>query len=210
MTAHPPTGAPVLDRRDVATLDVLVVLAALGAAAWLMGAAISVIRPLIGPGGFDLTLLAADGGSETLADGISRLSPETLAVTVDPSTLSGGALTLLMLERALDGLVGTVIAAAIAYTLFRIARGQSFHASLYAVISAAGVTLALGMVLSTGLGGLGRMMAGDELNTLLGTDTFAVGFFFSVIPVLIGFAVLGLAAVFRIGARLQRETDGLV
>lgn len=45
---------------------------------------------------------------------------------------------------------------------------------------------------------------------LVGQEQLAVGFELDIVPIMVGVAVLGLAAVFRVGSRLQRETDGLV
>ncbi len=216
MIAPATAGPPVLDRRDAAVLRVLAAAAALAAAVWFIGAIAAVLVPLLGADGLTLSLLTADGavpppiGAADLPVGVALADVTTLDVTVATSTLSAGATTLLILEIALMNLVGGIVTAAVAYALLRIARGEAFHRSMFGVAITAGVALTSGMVSATGLGGLGRMMAGDELNTLLGTDTFAVGFYFSFTPVLVGVAVLGLAAVFRIGARLQRETDGLV
>lgn len=45
---------------------------------------------------------------------------------------------------------------------------------------------------------------------LVGQEPLIVGFELDIVPIMVGVAVLGLAAVFRVGSRLQRETDGLV
>lgn len=214
MTAPHPTGPPVLDRRDAAALRFGAALALTGAAVWLLGAFLSVLLPLLTDQGLQRELLLADGGAPAgvgaLPEGVRALASDTAALAIDVSVLSDGAVALLLTEAGLSNLVGAIVAGAIAYSLRRIARGDAFHRSMFAVAVVAGCALSIGMMLATGLGGFGRMMAGDELNTLLGSDVLAVGFEFDPLPVLIGFAVLGLAAVFRIGARLQRETDGLV
>ena len=212
MTLSPPAESPALHRLDAATMRFIAALAMTGAAIWLIAAFVSALAPLFPGQGLTLSLLP--GGSLAvvgeLPDGVRSLATETLSVAVDPSALSGGAVALLLIEVGLTNLVGAIVAGSIAYALRRIARGEAFHRSMFGVTVTTGCALTFGMLTATGLGGLGRMMAGDELNMLLEVETFAVGFLASPVPVLLGIAVLGLATVFHIGARLQRETEGLV
>jgi len=209
--------SPMPDRRDATAMRFIAALAMTGAAVWLIGALTSVLMPLFGGQGLSLSLLPGGGGFSALPDGVAALpegvrylTARTLAVTVDPASLSSGTVALLLTEAGLTNLVGAIVAGAIAYALRRIARGEAFHRSMFGVAVTTGCALTFGMLTATGLGGLGRMMAGDELNTLLGDNTFLVGFEASPVPVLLGFAVLGLAMVFRVGERLQRDTAGLV
>ncbi|WAB82119.1 hypothetical protein OVN18_03665 [Microcella daejeonensis] len=213
MTDAVTAGPPVLDRRDAAVMRLLAALAMAAAAVWLIGAALAVLLPLLTDQGLPSELLLADGSLSavgSLPEGVRALTATAAGVTVDASTLSGGAVALLLVEAGLTSLVGAIVSGSIAYALRRIARGEAFHRSMFVVAVVTGYALSIGMMVAIGSGGLGRMMAGDELNTLLGAEVFVVGFEASPVPVLIGFAVLGLAVVFRLGARLQRETEGLV
>ena len=88
--------------------------------------------------------------------------------------------------------------------------GKPFARSLQALALAAGATLALGSLLGLALAGFGRMNAALALNRALDEDRFLVGFSFDPLPVVLGFAIMALAFVFRAGHRLQRDTEGLV
>ncbi|UYN82834.1 MAG: hypothetical protein KIT89_08900 [Microcella sp.] len=214
MPALPPPSSDSIHRHDRTALRVIGVLALVGAAAALIGAVVSALLPVLSDQGLTVELLLAPGATvgdhAELAPAIRSITPESAVVTLEASTLSGGAVALLLIERALSGIIATVVGAALGYTLLRIARGEAFHRSLFAVTVAVGAALSIGTILAVGLGGLGRMMAAFELNELLGGERFLPGFTADPTVVLIGFAVLGLAYVFRIGERLQRETAGLV
>lgn len=149
-------------------------------------------------------------GDASLAPAVRSITPESALVSLETSALSGGAVALLLIARALTGIIVALVAASLGYALLRIARGETFHRSLFAVAVAVGAVLSIGTVLVVGLGGLGRMMASFELNELLGGERFVPGFTADFTPVLIGIAVVGLAYVFRIGERLQHDTKGLV
>ncbi len=180
----------------------------------LVVAAASALLPLLTDDGLSIDLLLEAGASVGTAtegaSGIRSIIPESAVVTLDTAVLSNGALVLLLLERALIGLIVAVVSAAIGYTLMRIARGEAFHRSLFAVTATVGAVLSIGMMLAVGLGGIGRMMAAFELNELLGGQPFTPGFTADPTVVFVGIAVVGLAYVFRIGERLQHDTKGLV
>jgi hypothetical protein len=86
---------------------------------------------------------------------------------------------------------------------------RPFHRALVVATLTAGSALLIGGLLSTGLGGLGRMMAADALNPAAG-DALLIGFAFDPAPLLAGVGVLALSFVFAAGQRLQRDTEGLV
>ena len=218
MPSSPTPPPDTIHRGDRIALRIIGALALAGAVVALVGSLASALTPLVGDGTLVVSLLtdspfddgANSAAGDVLPSGVQAVAAESAVVTLDAAILSGGALALLLIERALSGLVAAVVGASIGYTLLRIARGEAFHRSLFAVAIAVGATLSIGMMLATGLGGLGRMMAADELNTLLGEERFVPGFLADPTVVLIGFAVLGLAYVFRIGERLQHDTKGLV
>lgn len=124
--------------------------------------------------------------------------------------LDAGTRVLLATGEALTALIALVVSVAIAWMLVSLARGRPFARPLQTLTLTAGAVLALGSLLGQGLAGLGRMMAADTLNDALGEERFLVGFTFDPLPVVLGFAIMALAFVFRAGHRLQRDTDGLV
>ncbi len=180
----------------------------------LVVAVASALIPLLTDDGLSIELLleagASIGSSTEGVPGIRSISPESAVVTLDTAVLSSGALVLLLLERAVIGIIVAVVSAAIGYTLMRIARGEAFHRSLFAVTTTVGAVLSIGMMLAVGLGGIGRMMTAFELNELVGGQLFVPGFTADPTVVFVGIAVVGLAYVFRIGERLQHDTKGLV
>jgi hypothetical protein len=123
--------------------------------------------------------------------------------------LSGTTRALLAVGEGLGALVVVVVSAGVGWLFVAVSRGRPFARSLYALALIAGATLALGSMLGQGLSGFGRMNAAVELNPVTG-DLFRIGFAFDPAPIVIGFAIMALAYVFRAGTRLQRDTDGLV
>jgi len=122
--------------------------------------------------------------------------------------LDDGTRTLLALGEGLSALVAAVVSLGVAWLFVSLARGRPFDRRLHLLALVSGATLALGSLLGQGLTGLGKMSAATALN---GDDRlFVAGFDFDPVPVMIGFAILALAFVFRAGSRLERETDGLV
>lgn len=124
--------------------------------------------------------------------------------------LDAGTRLMLAIGEGVTALIALVVSVAIAWLLVSLARGRPFARPLQALTLTAGATLALGSLLGQGLAGLGQMMAADALNEALGEERFLVGFTFDPLPVVLGFAIMALAFVFRAGRRLQRDTDGLV
>jgi Protein of unknown function (DUF2975) len=117
--------------------------------------------------------------------------------------------------------LGEVFAAAtsagIAYCIFLLARrlrvGQPFAASAARTLVVAGLILGIGSTASNVLHGIGQTTAfnvayiakyGDL--TLGGSSTQLIDF----VPLFFAGVLFALAGVFRYGASLQRETDGLV
>lgn len=214
MPKQPIPSTDSIHRADRTALRVIAALALVGAAVALVAALASALFPLFSDDGLTVELLldrgASVGDHAHAAPSIRSITPESAVVALDAGVLSGGATTLLLIERALSGVIIAFVSAAIGYTLLRIGRGEAFHRSLFAVTVAVGGALSIGTLIAVGLGGLGRMMAAFELNELLSGVRFLPGFTADPTVVLVGFAVLGLAYVFRIGERLQRDTKGLV
>lgn len=123
--------------------------------------------------------------------------------------LSGGTRALLGVGEGFAALVAIVVSAALTSLFVSLARGRAFARGLYALALVAGAALAIGSLLAQGIAGFGRMNAAVELNPIA-DDLFVVGFAFDPTPVLVGFAIMALAFVFRAGSRLQRDTEGLV
>lgn len=124
--------------------------------------------------------------------------------------LDDGTRTLLAVGEGLTALVAVVVSVAITWLFISLARGKPFARSLQALALTAGATLAIGSLLGEAIAGFGRMNAALALNEAIGDERFLVGFSFDPLPLVLGFAIMALAFVFRAGHRLQRDTEGLV
>ncbi|MGP3533298.1 hypothetical protein ACTU3I_00765 [Microbacterium sp. RD1] len=123
--------------------------------------------------------------------------------------LGAGTRTLLGLGVGFGALTAALTSGAVVLFLLLLLWGRPFHRALVVATQIAGSALLVGSILSAGLGGLGRMMAADELNRNTG-EVFVIGFSFEPAVLAAGIAVLGLSFVFSYGTRLQRDTAGLV
>jgi hypothetical protein len=116
---------------------------------------------------------------------------------------------LLAIGEGVGVLVAAIVSAVIAWALIAISRGRPFARPLWKLSVIAGATLSIGSLLGQGLAGFGSMNAAVELNAV-SDELFGVGFALDLAPIAIGFVIMALAFVFRAGAHLQRETEGLV
>lgn len=176
-----------------------------------IAAAVGIVAVPLSGGTLSLDLDASSDVVAPLArEGIVGIVPQTETATVEVGALTVGAVGLALGGAALAAVVSAIVAGALAVALRRVAAGDPFAPSMRRSAVIAGTALSLGMLVSLGLSGLGRMMAADELNQLLGSDRFVVGFDLDLTPVAIGVAVVALSRLFSVGERLQRETAGLV
>lgn len=158
---------------------------------------------------FLLNSLGGDGDVPTEGD-------PSILFAAQPTTdllvrgLDDGTRALLAIGEGLTAFVALVVSVAIAWLFVSLARGKPFARSLQALALTAGATLALGSLLGQAIAGFGRMNAALALNGALGEERFLVGTTFDTLPLVLGFAIMALAFVFRAGHRLQRDTEGLV
>lgn len=206
------TASAGITRADRITLGVFAAVAALIGLAVLIGGVLRLRLYLVaaGEGGAPLSLVTDAPLPGIPTEGDPRIvfgSYPTADLLVDG--LDGGTRALLAIGEGLGALVAVVVAAALAWMFLSLARGRPFAKALYVLSLVAGATLALGSLLGQGIAGFGRMNAALQLNDA-GDDLFLVGFTFDPVPLVVGFAIMAFAYVFRAGARLQRDTAGLV
>jgi len=154
-------------------------------------------------------LTEADVPRSGATGGPTIVSATFESARVVASGLSSQARLLLVLGAAFGALTTVLTVSAVVLFLLLLLWRRPFHRALILATQVAGSALLLGGLLSAGLGGLGRMMAADELNPSAG-DVFIVGFPFDPVGVLAGLGILSLSVVFTYGTRLQRDTEGLV
>lgn len=139
----------------------------------------------------------------------TSIGADITTVEVAAGVLDAEARGLFIAGTAVDVATGAVIIVAVVAVLLRIAAGDPFHRSLIKVGVAAAFALLIGGMLGTGVRGIGQMQAAMTLNGS-GGGPFEPAFTFDPGSWWLAFVVLALAMVFRIGSRLQRDTEGLV
>lgn len=184
------------------------------AAGFVMGLALALpaVRTAVG-------IATGDGGFSLLTEApvpVTATESEPVVVSaryesawVVASGLSVSARTLLVLGAAFGALTTMLTVGALILFFLLLLWRRPFHSALVTATRVAGAALLIGGVLSAGLGGLGRMMAADELNPSAG-GVFLVGSAFDPAWALVGLGVLAMSVVFSYGIRLQRDTEGLV
>jgi len=202
MTTTAPADVGRADR--VAILLILAVGAFGGAFIAGLGIISAVLR-LIDPARYPVTLLA-DIPIEAVP-GIVQAHGDSIVVNADG--LSTGTVWALAGGDFFLALTIGCVTFCFAYVLWRVAQRRPFHRTTQVAALVAGCAIALGSILSQGIGGLGQMMAASDLSAALG-DVTSPGFLFAPLPIVLGFAIMALAYVFRAGERLQRDTEGLV
>ena len=203
--------AAVISRADRVLMGVFAGIAAVIGALTVIRAAFRLRLYLLASadGNTPVSLLADASVSDGPTDGEPRIVAgihPTADLLVDG--LDGPTRLLLGVGEGLGALVAVVVAGALAWLFLSLGRGRPFARSLHVLALVAGATLALGSLLAQGIAGFGRMEAAAALNDAGGS--FRVGFPFDPMPIVVGFAIMTLALVFRAGTRLQRDTDGLV
>lgn len=162
-------------------------------------------------------LWASEVSLSLLADTpVESTSPVSTAahdsVSLTTSALSAAARGLLATGDIASALTILAVGGAIAVILFLAAARRPFRPMLFPITLTAGFALAVGPILAVGLHGLGLMHAAGELSPAVDAGLvtgFGIPGLGAAVP-LVGFAVLALAFVFRHGAALQRDTEGLV
>jgi hypothetical protein len=144
---------------------------------------------------------------------VSHTVPQFTQMTVTLAHISAPAVILL----GASDILAAVISAALAWFLFRfvwhLRQGQPFAASTARTMTAAGIIVGAGFTVSALLRALAYGQIG--LVGFNGRDGITIGIAggqtgFDFMPLFIAGVLFALAGVFRYGAELQRETDGLV
>ena len=149
----------------------------------------------VGAGPVDLIAFAP------LPDNVGHIT----GATVTSDAIGEGARALLVTASAISLVVAAVISGVVVLFLVMTSRGTPFHRVLHPAVLTTGLVMTLGGILSAGIDGLGRMMAGGDLG-----EPYQMAFELSLGPWAFGFVVLAAAYVIRAGERLQRDTEGLV
>lgn len=200
------TQTPAVPGRADRTAIVLILAAGVFAGAFIAGTGlIGALFRLVAPERYPVQLFADIPLPS--GEGVVTAHGDRLLATADG--LGDGAVWALAGGDALAALTVGVVTASFGYVLWRVAQRRPFHRSMQTAILVTGSAVAFGSLLSQGLGGLGQMMAATDLGDGLG-GVALVQFEFVPLPIVVGFGIMALAFVFRAGAQLQRDTEGLV
>lgn len=160
---------------------------------------------------FTVTLLVdaalpaeASAGTAALVGGAFS----TADVTV--SGLSTLPRFLLTLEGATALATGLLVAVTVGYFCWSVLRRRPFSRPVFWLVALVGYALVLGTVLGQGFGGLGRMMAADELGSATGAGFWPLAALIDPSPAVAGLVILVAAGAIRVGQRLQQDTAGLI
>ncbi|WP_024817836.1 hypothetical protein [Arthrobacter sp. 31Y] len=193
------------------------------------GVAVAAILRLISTVGYAIT------GVTTVALptlGISRTDPSAPSV-LGPKVqqvLHGGNIDLVLHDLPGDALVMNtaaailgqlttlLVCAAVIMLCWRLLRGVPFAPTLTRSISIMGGLLVLIGVVVPILQGFSKLLIVESLDNVLTVESpigkgnldYYIVFSVDLLPVVLGIALLLLAAVFAKGAQLQRDTEGLV
>lgn len=204
MTISPPSSD--IHVADRIALRAVLAVAVLGGALLTTLGLFTAISRVVDPSRYPVSVLA-DVVVPVSSGGVVDARADS--VLVHTTDLSAGTLWLLAGGDFCSALTIALVTFGFGVVLWRVVQRQPFHRQTYFATITAGSAIALGSLLSQGLGGLGQLAAATELSAALGGVTVP-GFLFSPVPVVAGFGILALAYVFRAGARLQHDTEGLV
>lgn len=160
------------------------------------------------------------GGPTATVDGGGFTSAE-----IHVSGVSVAARITWTISQALWGLVPAAIAATLAVACFQLLAGRAFATTVHRVILIAAIVVAVGGVAASLLGEIAGNLASTELfavnsaqwHDIPGIDDALEwwpdprwSLTFPLWPVAAGLGLAALAAIFRYGSSLERDTEGLV
>ncbi len=201
---------------------------------WLLliaacGVAVAAILRLVSTVGYAITgvttvALPGLGISRTDPSGPSVLGPKVQQVLHGGNIdlvlhdLPGDALVLNTAAAILGQLTTLLVCAAVIMLCWRLLRGVPFAPTLTRSISIMGGVLVLIGVVVPILQGFSKLLIVESLDNVLTVESpigkgnldYYIVFSVDLLPVVLGIALLLLAAVFAKGAQLQRDTEGLV
>ncbi|MDI2098466.1 hypothetical protein [Ruicaihuangia caeni] len=120
------------------------------------------------------------------------------------------SLVLLAGGIAVGALIFAALAALFVALCVAVLRGKPFGRSMTWIVATVSVTLIVGGLTSFALTGIGQFWIVDQLNASPGDTIFPTATAGDLTPVFIGIGLAAIGAAFEIGARLQRDTEGLV
>ena len=196
------------------------------AAAGIAAAAILDLITTVGSAiaGRTVVELPAGGTASSTPSGVSILGPKVLesgagnSIQLVVKDVPGDALVLNATASVLGTLTAVVVCGAVILLCWRLLRAAPFARSLTRAMAYMGGLLVLIGVVCPVLQGLAKLSIVNSLDNVVTVDSpinkgnfdYYVASSINLLPIVLGVALLLLAAVFAKGAQLQNDTEGLV
>jgi len=123
--------------------------------------------------------------------------------------LSGQVIGLVLVGAITSALVAISISVLVAVLAWRLLRRGFFRRAVTNTVSGVGIVLTVGGIVSKGALAMAGIQAAGEIDGS-GTGYWPLAVDFDPAPMIFGFVLLLVASAFEYGARLQKETEGLV
>jgi hypothetical protein len=203
-------GSPLNQRLNAASLWLILVVTGLGAVITLVFGVISIVTDLTTRTA-TLNLVANKAVPRVGGGGGALLAHGTYDVAIVHVThLNGEALALNTTAEIASTLMQVSLWALVAFLSWRLLHGRALRRSLSVIVGVAGLIVIVGGAVQAAASSIAPALAAQQLNAA-GHNHFwplAGRVDYSLIGT--GFVLLIIAYVFEYGARLQKETDGLV
>ena len=203
-------GSRTVRRLNAASLWVVLVVTVAGAIITLVLGIISIVTDLASRSA-TLSLIvdralpsAALGGSHPIARGTYDIA------VVHVGHLDSEALGMNATAEIAGTIVQVSLWALIAYLCWRLLHGRALRRSVSTVVGIAGVVLIIGGLVQATTSVIASGVAARQLNTVAGHQFWPLDGRFDFSLTGTGFVLLIVALVFEYGARLQKDTEGLV
>lgn len=205
MTASPPPSATRADAATGATIIVTASITALYGLMVLITGAFRFVNTLVAdavtiPQPVSVDIAVESTGATHLTEGTFRMADITVAGA------PGGVRALLASSVALDTVAHLAVVFGVIMLCVSLLRGRPFMPVMVRTLVITSFALVISGMLSTGLLAFANM----EIAHLLDLPGFPMAGTLDFTAAFIGLALALVAAVFTIGERLQRDTEGLV
>lgn len=217
--ATPPVDErPVMSRGDRVALGATAAVAVLVAAGAAVGGVMSVVQALgddpLTINGFPLV----NAGTPGLTEPVEQVTAAWYdSATLSVTGLPGGARWLFAAQSAVTALAVVGVSLSLLWLALRVLRTRPFGRSVTAALVASAVLVIVGGTAAQLLEAAGRAAVVDHLGPAVtagagesAESLLPFGLSLDLAPVGVGLALAVIALAFQIGARLQRDTEGLV
>ncbi|WP_349426031.1 hypothetical protein [Microbacterium sp. LWS13-1.2] len=192
---------------------------ATGAISVAIVAVVAIVQRAFAVFGADVTVpLPVTGGDVTVLDGVPGINDaQYTSADVTFATVPAGTSWMLFLEGALPALATIGVCGVTWWLGVSLLRARPFRRAMSVAIGVAACLVIAGGILGQLFGAIGRAILVEQLVEVQAAGDAAVSETFwtfllqvDLAPFGWGLALALIAASFEIGARLQRETEGLV